>query len=92
LVVRFFTQRSMRVLDGGVAIYDAVSGVEAQSETVWAQASRYGVPRIAFVNKMDREGASLEATAASIEKRLNAVPLIVQLPSKFRGVPKFWTH
>ncbi len=72
----------MRVLDGGVALYDAVSGVEAQSETVWAQAERYRVPRIAFVNKMDREGASLANTAAAIRKRLNAVPLLVQVPSE----------
>ena len=73
----------MRVLDGGVAIYDAVSGVEAQSETVWQQADRYGVARIAFVNKMDREGASLDATVEAIEKRLGATPLKLQLPSAF---------
>lgn len=72
----------MRVLDGGVAIYDAVSGVEAQSETVWHQAGRYHVPRLAFVNKMDREGASLLATAAAVEKRLGATPLVVQHPSE----------
>jgi elongation factor G len=75
----------MRVLDGGIAIYDAVSGVEAQSETVWNQADRYAVPRIAFVNKMDREGASFEATAEAIHKRLGATPLPVQIPSKRGG-------
>jgi hypothetical protein len=135
-------QRSMRVLDGGVALYDAVSGVEAQSETVWqqvghrcasphhalqlrwrrsvcspphpvlpcplccaaeaysywvcptrscpvplrhTQADRYGVPRIAFVNKMDRDGASLADTAASMQKRLGVVPLAIHMPSACRG-------
>ena len=73
-------ERSMRVLDGAVALYDAVSGVEAQSETVWAQASRYDVPRIGFANKMDREGASYEGTAAAIEKRLGGKPLLLDFP------------
>jgi small GTP-binding protein len=83
-------ERSMRVLDGAVALYDAVSGVEAQSETVWLQAERYGVPRVAFANKMDREGASYEATAASMRQRLGAQPILVHLPlgeaGKFCGV------
>jgi elongation factor G len=73
-------ERCMRVLDGAVALYDGVSGVEAQSETVWGQANRYSVPRIGFVNKMDREGASYAATAAAVEKRLGAIPLLVHLP------------
>jgi elongation factor G len=73
-------QRSLRVLDGGVVIFDAVAGVEPQSETVWRQADRYGVPRICFVNKMDRPGADLERTIRMIEDRLQAKPLAVQLP------------
>jgi elongation factor G len=73
-------ERSFRVLDGSVALYDAVSGVEAQSETVWAQASRYGVARVGFVNKMDREGACYVSTAAAIAKRLRCCPLLLHLP------------
>ncbi len=73
-------ERSLRVLDGGVVVFDAVAGVEAQSETVWRQADRYQVPRICFINKMDRVGASFHRTIAMIEKRLKAVPLPVQLP------------
>lgn len=73
-------ERSVRVLDGAVALYDAVSGVEAQSETVWNQADRYGVPRLGFVNKMDREGASYAGTAAAMRKRLGAEPLMLHLP------------
>ncbi|MDP6508921.1 MAG: elongation factor G [Chloroflexota bacterium] len=73
-------ERSLRVLDGGVVVFDAVAGVQPQSETVWRQADRYGVPRFAFVNKMDRRGASLERTVEMIRDRLNAVPAIVQLP------------
>ncbi len=83
-------QRSLRVLDGGVVIFDAVQGVEPQSETVWRQADRYGVPRICFVNKMDRVGASYERSIQSIRDRLGANPLQMQLPigveSSFRGV------
>ncbi len=83
-------QRSLRVLDGGVVIFDAVQGVEPQSETVWRQADRYGVPRICFVNKMDRVGASFERTIQSIVDRLGANPIAMQLPigteSGFRGV------
>jgi elongation factor G len=73
-------QRSLRVLDGGVVVFDAVQGVEPQSETVWHQADRYGVPRICFVNKMDRVGASYENTIESIRDRLGANPIAVQLP------------
>ncbi|HAL15424.1 MAG TPA: elongation factor G [Anaerolineaceae bacterium] len=83
-------QRSLRVLDGGVVIFDAVQGVEPQSETVWRQADRYLVPRICFVNKMDRTGASFERTIESIRLRLGANPIPMQLPigeeSGFRGV------
>ncbi|MHB8856107.1 MAG: elongation factor G [Bellilinea sp.] len=83
-------QRSLRVLDGGVVIFDAVQGVEPQSETVWRQADRYLVPRICFVNKMDRTGASFERTIESIRSRLGANPIPMQLPigeeSGFRGV------
>ena len=73
-------ERSLRVLDGAVAVFDAVAGVEPQSETVWRQADRYDVPRICFVNKMDRIGADFFATVDSIEERLGAVPLVMQLP------------
>ncbi|MFC7824675.1 elongation factor G [Streptomyces sp. NPDC057375] len=73
-------ERSLRVLDGAVAVFDAVAGVEPQSESVWRQADRHGVPRIAFVNKMDRAGADLDTAVASIRERLHPVPLAVQLP------------
>ncbi|MFD5491448.1 elongation factor G [Streptomyces sp. NPDC127091] len=73
-------ERSLRVLDGAVAVFDAVAGVEPQSESVWRQADRHGVPRIAFVNKMDRAGAELDAAVASIRARLHPAPLAVQLP------------
>ncbi|MFE9747197.1 elongation factor G [Saccharothrix saharensis] len=73
-------ERSLRVLDGAVAVFDGVAGVEPQSESVWRQADRHGVPRIAFVNKMDRAGADLDAAVASIRDRLHPVPLVVQLP------------
>ncbi len=83
-------QRSLRVLDGGVVIFDAVQGVEPQSETVWRQADRYHVPRICFVNKMDRVGASFERTIESIRQRLGANPIAMQIPigeeSAFVGV------
>lgn len=83
-------QRSLRVLDGGVVVFDAVQGVEPQSETVWRQADRYGVPRICFVNKMDRVGASYDRTIESIRNRLGANPLPMQIPigseAGFRGV------
>jgi len=83
-------QRSLRVLDGGVVVFDAVQGVEPQSETVWRQADRYGVPRICFVNKMDRVGASYERTIESIKERLGANPIPMQIPigfeATFRGV------
>lgn len=73
-------QRSLRVLDGGVVVFDAVNGVEPQSETVWRQADRYRVPRICFINKMDRVGADFERTVAMIESRLHARPLPIQMP------------
>jgi elongation factor G len=83
-------QRSLRVLDGGIVIFDATQGVEPQSETVWRQADRYLVPRICFVNKMDRTGASYNYTIESIKNRLGANPIAMQLPigfeSGFRGV------
>lgn len=73
-------ERSLRVLDGAIAVFDAVAGVEPQSETVWRQADRHGVPRIAFVNKLDRAGADLDAAVESIRRRLHPAPLVVQLP------------
>jgi len=83
-------ERSLRVLDGAVAVFDAVAGVEPQSETVWRQADRYRVPRIAFVNKMDRVGADFERCVAMMRSRLNAHPVPIQLPwgreDHFRGV------
>ncbi len=88
-------ERSLRVLDGGVVVFSAREGVEAQSETVWRQADRYKVPRIAFINKMDREGASFFDTVDEIHKRLEANPVPVQIPvgvgpphmpDAFRGV------
>src|SRR4030042_1231094 len=83
-------ERSLRVLDGGVVVLDAVAGVEAQSETVWRQADRYGVPRICFINKMDRVGADFHHTVTLIEERLRAKAIPLQLPwgreSQFKGV------
>jgi elongation factor G len=73
-------ERSLRVLDGAVAVFDAVAGVEPQSETVWRQADRYNVPRICFVNKMDRTGADFFRTVSMIEDRLNGTPICIQLP------------
>jgi elongation factor G len=73
-------ERSLRVLDGVVAVFDAVGGVEPQSETVWRQADRYGVPRLAFVNKMDRVGADLNRCVDMMRERLKANPVLVQLP------------
>ena len=78
-------ERSLRVLDGAVAVFDAVSGVEPQSETVWRQADRYGVPRLAFVNKLDRVGATLELTVNMLRERLGAHPLVSQIPIGFEG-------
>src|SRR6195952_1536187 len=73
-------ERSLRVLDGGVVVFDAVAGVEPQSETVWRQADKYSVPRICFVNKMDRTGADFWRTVDMIAERLDATPLVIQLP------------
>jgi elongation factor G len=83
-------QRSLRVLDGGIVVFDSVQGVEPQSETVWRQADRYGVPRICFANKMDRIGASYDRTIDTIKQRLGAHPIAMQMPigleSSFQGV------
>lgn len=83
-------ERSLRVLDGAVAVFDGVAGVEPQSESVWRQADRYGVPRIAFINKLDRAGADLDTAVASIRDRLGATPLVLQVPigreAEFVGV------
>src|ERR1700687_494806 len=83
-------ERSLRVLDGAVAVFCAVGGVEPQSETVWRQADKYRVPRIAFINKMDRVGADFERVVAEIRDKLKAKPLVLQLPigaeEKFTGV------
>jgi elongation factor G len=83
-------ERSLRVLDGAVAVFDAVSGVEPQSETVWRQADKYRVPRLCFVNKMDRVGADFHATVAQIKGKLQANPVVIQLPigseSNYQGV------
>ena len=83
-------ERSLRVLDGAVAVFDGVAGVEPQSETVWRQADRYSVPRICFVNKLDRTGASFDRCVDMIKSRLNATPLVLQIPigaeSDFIGV------
>jgi len=83
-------ERSLRVLDGAIAVFDAVAGVEPQSEAVWRQADRHAVPRIAFVNKLDRAGAELDTAVDSIRRRLHPAPLVVQLPigreDRFTGV------
>jgi elongation factor G len=83
-------ERSLRVLDGACAVFDAVHGVEPQSETVWRQADKYGVPRICFINKMDKMGADFEHAVDTIRKRLNARPVAIQIPigqeDKFKGV------
>jgi len=83
-------ERSLRVLDGAVAVFDAVHGVEPQSETVWRQADKYGVPRICFINKIDKMGADFEHAIDTIRKRLNARPIAIQIPigqeDKFKGV------
>ncbi len=83
-------ERSLRVLDGACAVFDAVHGVEPQSETVWRQADKYGVPRICFINKIDKMGADFEHAVDTIRKRLNAKPVAIQLPigqeDKFKGV------
>src|SRR5437660_2682822 len=83
-------ERSLRVLDGAVAVFDAVAGVEPQSETVWRQADRYDVPRICFINKMDRVGADFFGAVASIRERLGARAIPIQVPigseSEFKGM------
>ena len=83
-------ERSLRVLDGAVAVFCAVGGVEPQSETVWRQADRYGVPRLAFINKMDRTGADFERVVGQIQQRLGATTVAIQMPigaeDGFQGV------
>src|SRR5246127_3094519 len=83
-------ERSLRVLDGAVCVFDSVAGVQPQSETVWRQADKYRVPRIAFINKMDRIGADFDHSIRSMRQRLSARPVPVQLPigqeEHFRGV------
>ncbi len=83
-------ERSLRVLDGAVVVFDSVSGVEPQSETVWRQANKYGVPRIVFVNKMDRMGANFHRVVSQIKQRLGSNPVVVQIPigaeEEFKGV------
>jgi elongation factor G len=82
-------ERSLRVLDGAVAVFDAVAGVQPQSETVWRQADKYGVPRIAFINKMDRPGADFDHAVDTIRTRLSAIPVPIQMPigaeDQFKG-------
>jgi len=78
-------ERSLRVLDGAVAVFDAKEGVEAQSETVWRQADRYGVPRVCFVNKMDKLGADFPATVRSMRDRVSANPAVIHLPTGHEG-------
>jgi elongation factor G len=78
-------ERSLRVLDGAVAVFDAVAGVQPQSETVWRQATRYHVPRVAFINKMDRVGATLGLTVEMLRNNLHAHPLVAQLPIGFES-------
>src|SRR5687767_5104279 len=89
-------ERSLRVLDGGVVVFDAVSGVEPQSETVWRQADKYSVPRICFVNKMDRMGANFDRTVQMIVDRLGARPVPIQLPigseENFQGIVDLLTN
>jgi len=89
-------ERSLRILDGGLVVFDAVAGVEPQSETVWRQADRYGVPRICFINKMDRVGADFWRTVLMISDRLGATPAPVQIPmgkeSQFKGVIDLLAH
>src|SRR5256712_13874041 len=83
-------ERSLRVLDGAVAVFDAVHGVQPQSEKVWRQAAKYGVPRICFINKIDKMGADFEHAVDTLRKRLNAKPVAIQIPigqeDKFKGV------
>ena len=78
-------ERSLRVLDGAVALFDSVAGVEPQSETVWRQADKYRVPRIAYINKMDRTGSDFDAAVQTMKERLGAHPLPIQLPVGVRG-------
>ena len=89
-------ERSLRVLDGAVAVFDSVAGVEPQTETVWRQANKYKVPRMCFINKMDRTGANFYRTLDMIKDRLQAVAAVLQLPyggeSEFKGLIDIVTH
>src|SRR5512132_3991597 len=89
-------ERSLRVLDGAVAVFDAVAGVEPQTETVWRQADKYRVPRIAYINKMDRIGADFDRGVQTMVDRLGAHPVPIQLPigaeSEFRGIVDLVTN
>ena len=89
-------ERSLRVLDGAVAVFDGVAGVEPQTETVWRQANKYGVPRMCFINKMDRLGADFFTALDSIKDRLDCVTAVVQLPigaeGHYKGVIDLLDH
>ena len=89
-------ERSLRVLDGAIALFDSVAGVEPQSETVWRQADKYRVPRICFINKMDRIGADFRRAVETMRERLGANPLPMQLPigeeSELHGVVDLVTN
>ena len=74
-------QRSLRVCDGAVTVFDGMMGVETQSETVWMQANKFAVPRIGFINKLDRLGAQLETTTLSVKKRLKVEPILINVPA-----------
>jgi elongation factor G len=74
-------ERSLRVCDGAVAVFDGMMGVETQSETVWQQANRFEIPRIGFINKMDRLGCDLETTVKSVKRRLKVEPIVINMPS-----------
>merc|ERR1712023_294544 len=80
-------ERSLRVLDGAIACFDGVAGVEPQTETVWRQANKYGVPRMCFVNKMDRMGADFQNAVDGIKSQLDSVPAVLQLPIATQPTP-----
>lgn len=83
-------ERSLRVCDGAIGIFDAMQGVETQTETVWQQANRFNVPRLGFINKLDRGGADIELTLQSVKKKLKSEPLLVNIPTgedtNFNGI------
>ena len=84
-------ERSLRVLDGAIAVFDGVNGVEPQSETVWRQADKYKVPRLCFINKMDRVGADFHMSVGTITDRLNGNPVPIQIPVVLRINSKVWS-